>query len=118
MGLAYRLADIAFIGGTLVPHGGQNPFEAAQLDCAILHGPHIENFESLFTDLASKGATAEATDAATLATQVTALLNTPTTIAQMQNAAKDYSAAMGGARARMAALLRPFIGQANEARHG
>lgn len=118
MGLAYRLADIAFIGGTLVPHGGQNPFEAAQLGCAILHGPHIENFESLFTDLSSKGATAEATDAATLATQVTALLNTPTTIAQMQNAAKDYSAAMGGARARMAALLRPFIGQANEVRHG
>ena len=41
MGLAYRLAEIAFIGGSLVPHGGQNPFEAAQLDCAILHGPHI-----------------------------------------------------------------------------
>ena len=55
MGLAYRLADIAFIGGTLVPHGGQNPFEAAQLNCAILHGPHIVNFEILFDDLAARG---------------------------------------------------------------
>ena len=118
MGLAYRLADIAFIGGTLVPHGGQNPFEAAQLDCAILHGPHIDNFESLFADLASKGATAEVTDAATLATQITALLNTPTTIEQMQSAAKNYSAAMGGARARMAGLLRPFMRQESEDRNG
>ena len=75
MGLAYRLAEIAFIGGTLVPHGGQNPFEAAQLDCAILHGPHIINFEILFDDLAAKGAAAEVTDAATLATQVNALFN-------------------------------------------
>ena len=54
MGLAYRLAEIAFIGGSLVPHGGQNPFEAAQLDCAILHGPHISNFETLLDDLAVK----------------------------------------------------------------
>jgi 3-deoxy-D-manno-octulosonic-acid transferase len=118
MGLAYRLANIAFIGGTLVPHGGQNPFEAAQLECAILHGPHIANFESLFADMASKGATAEVTDAATLATQVTALLNTPATIEQMQNAAKDYSASMGGARARMSALLQPFITARDEAQNG
>ena len=118
MGLAYRLADIAFIGGTLVPHGGQNPFEAAQLDCAIVHGPHIANFESLFADLASKGATAEVTDAATLATQITALLNTPTTIQQMQVAAKDYSGAMGGARTRMIDLLRPFMNRKSEAQNG
>ncbi|MCH1568060.1 MAG: 3-deoxy-D-manno-octulosonic acid transferase [Alphaproteobacteria bacterium] len=109
MGLAYRLADIAFIGGTLVPHGGQNPFEAAQLDCAILHGPHIANFESLFDDMAAKGATAEITDAATLATQVKALLNNRSAIDQMSQAAKEYSASMGGARARMVKLLAPFL---------
>jgi 3-deoxy-D-manno-octulosonic-acid transferase len=83
-----------------------------------LHGPHIANFESLFADMASKGATAEVTDAATLATQVTALLNTPATIEQMQNAAKDYSASMGGARARMSALLQPFITARDEAQNG
>ncbi len=114
MGLAYRLTDIAFIGGTLVPHGGQNPFEAAQLDCAILHGPHIANFETLFDDMASKGATAEVTDTATLAAQVKALLNNPASIEQMRHAAKDFSAEMGGARARMAALLTPFLGGRHE----
>ena len=109
MGLAYRLAEIAFIGGTLVPHGGQNPFEAAQLDCAILHGPHIINFEILFDDLAAKGAAAEVTDAATLATQVNALFNNRAAIDQMSTNAKQYSATMGGARQRMFDLLAPVL---------
>jgi 3-deoxy-D-manno-octulosonic-acid transferase len=109
MGLAYRLAEIAFIGGSLVPHGGQNPFEAAQLDCAILHGPHIGNFETLFDDLAAKGAVAEITDGATLATQVKALFNNRAAIGQMSESAKQYSATMGGARQRVSALLAPFM---------
>lgn len=114
MGLAYRLADIAFIGGTLVPHGGQNPFEAAQLDCAILHGPHIANFEILFDDLTGKGAAAEITDAATLATQVNALFNNRAAIEQMSANAKTYSAAMGGARQRIIDLLAPFMEAQND----
>ena len=38
LGLFFRLADAAFIGGSLIPHGGQNPLEAALLGCAIVHG--------------------------------------------------------------------------------
>ena len=114
MGLAYRVADIAFIGGTLVPHGGQNPFEAAQLDCAILHGPHIANFEILFDNLTGKGAAAEITDAATLATQVNALFNNRAAIEQMSANAKTFSALMGGARQRMVDLLAPFMEAKND----
>ena len=114
MGLAYRVADIAFIGGTLVPHGGQNPFEAAQLDCAILHGPHIANFEILFDNLTSKGAAAEITDAATLATQVNALFNNRAAIGQMSANAKTFSAVMGGARQRITYLLAPFMEAKND----
>ena len=40
----YHLADVVFVGGTLVPHGGHNLFEAAQLKRAILCGPHVQNF--------------------------------------------------------------------------
>jgi len=109
MGLAYRLNHIVFIGGTLVPHGGQNPFEAAQLDCAILHGPYIANFESLLADLTARLAAAEIADAATLATQVSALLNNHATRAQMAEAAQKYSQEMGGARARMLDLLSPYL---------
>ena len=42
-GLFYRLAGIAFIGGSLARMGGHNPLEAALLDCAILHGPDMSN---------------------------------------------------------------------------
>lgn len=109
MGLAYRLADIVFIGGTLVPHGGQNPFEAAQLACALLHGPHVENFEPLFDDLTGRQAAAEISDAATLATQVSALLTAPAALEKMAQAAKSYSREMGGARAHMLDLLSPYL---------
>jgi 3-deoxy-D-manno-octulosonic-acid transferase len=43
LGLFFPLAGIAFIGGSLVPKGGHNPFEAARLDCTILHGPDMRN---------------------------------------------------------------------------
>jgi len=46
LGLFYRLAPFAFIGGSLVAHGGQNPLEAVQLACAVLAGPHTRNFLS------------------------------------------------------------------------
>ena len=51
LGLVYRLADIAFVGGSLAPHGGHNPLEPARLDCALLTGPHTENFAEAYTAL-------------------------------------------------------------------
>src|SRR6185437_3728179 len=51
LGLLYRLAPIVFIGGSLVPHGGQNPIEAAKLGAAILHGPQVSNFEEIYAAL-------------------------------------------------------------------
>src|SRR5262249_33651719 len=41
LGLVYRVAPIVFMGGSLIPHGGQNPIEAAKIGAAILHGPHV-----------------------------------------------------------------------------
>ncbi len=43
----YQFADIAFIGGSLVPRGGHNVLEAAQFGSAILVGPHTENFRDM-----------------------------------------------------------------------
>lgn len=45
LGLWYRVAETAFIGGSIAAVGGHNPYEAARLDCAILHGPNVWNFE-------------------------------------------------------------------------
>src|SRR5438445_6770567 len=48
LGLFYRLAPIVFMGGSLIPHGGQNPIEAVKLDAAIVHGPHEFNFSDVY----------------------------------------------------------------------
>ena len=57
LGLFYRLAPVVFIGGSLVPHGGQNPIEPAKLGAAILHGPHVHNFTDVYAAL-DRGAAA------------------------------------------------------------
>jgi 3-deoxy-D-manno-octulosonic-acid transferase len=48
LGLFYRIAPFAFVGGSLIPHGGQNPLEPARLGCAVLAGPHTENFDQAY----------------------------------------------------------------------
>jgi len=58
MGLWYRIAAVAFVGGSLVDVGGHNPFEPALLGCAILHGPHVRNFIDAYRRLAIAGAAA------------------------------------------------------------
>ncbi len=109
LGLFYRLVDITLMGGTLIPHGGQNPIEAARLDCAILHGPHIENFQEMFDTLTARQATGAISDSATLATQVRALLDNPAQAQQMANAAIAYAEAMSGTRARVMELIAPYL---------
>ncbi|HXO91406.1 MAG TPA: 3-deoxy-D-manno-octulosonic acid transferase [Stellaceae bacterium] len=74
LGLFYSLAGIAFIGGSLVAKGGHNPFEAARLDCAVLHGPHISNCAGMAGDLAAAGASETVLDGNTLAAAVSRLL--------------------------------------------
>ena len=54
LGLFYRLARIAYIGGSMANQGGHNPLEAAQLGCAIVHGPDMANFQSVADALAAE----------------------------------------------------------------
>lgn len=77
LGLFYRLAGIAFIGGSLTPVGGHNPLEAALLDCAILHGPDMSNCAAMAQSLAAAGASIEIADASSLAEAVRRLLGDP-----------------------------------------
>lgn len=59
LGVMYRLARVGFVGGSLVPHGGQNLLEPARLDCAILHGPHMTNFAEIAGEIARAGGSAQ-----------------------------------------------------------
>ncbi|MFY8105946.1 MAG: 3-deoxy-D-manno-octulosonic acid transferase [Elstera sp.] len=55
LGLWYRLARVAVIGGSFIPHGGQNPTEAARLGVPLLFGPHMENFRDESEALLAEG---------------------------------------------------------------
>jgi 3-deoxy-D-manno-octulosonic-acid transferase len=55
LGVFYRLAPLAVMGGSFIPHGGQNPLEPARLGVAVLSGPHIGNFRDIFRILVESG---------------------------------------------------------------
>jgi len=96
LGLFYRLAGIAFVGGSLVGKGGHNPFEAARLDCAVLHGPDMSNCAAMAGALDAAGAALPADDAASLAEAVSRLLGDATERDARAKAAARVAAASGG----------------------
>ena len=75
LGLSYRLAAVSLVGGSLIPHGGQNILEPARLDCAVVHGPHMENFRAITDEMSAKGAAVEVADAEELVKAVGQLLD-------------------------------------------
>lgn len=51
----YRFADIAFVGGSLVPLGGHNPIEPAVMGAPVLFGSHMEDFAEISQELLATG---------------------------------------------------------------
>ncbi len=109
LGVFYRLADIVFMGGSLVPHGGQNPLEPARLNCAILYGPHTENFFTIYRELAAAGAAASVIGRDQLAREVSTLLASRADIERMADAAYRVCAKADGVIARAMADLEPLL---------
>ncbi|MBO6826220.1 MAG: 3-deoxy-D-manno-octulosonic acid transferase [Sneathiella sp.] len=75
MGLFYRIADVVFVGGSLVDKGGQNPLEPARLNSAIMFGPHMSNFNEIATDLMQNQAALQVKDGSELTTATYNLLS-------------------------------------------
>lgn len=136
MGLFYRVAGIVLIGGSLgggptdqVPglkaHGGHNPFEAACLDCAVLHGPDMRNSAAMATALAAIGASEVVHDPKDLAAAVSRLLADPTLrqdrAAAAARAAAEASGVLDAVLDRIAPWLDPLapaVEPASEPTHG
>ena len=112
LGLFYRLAPLAFVGGSLVPHGGQNMLEAAQLGCAILHGPHVANFRGIADDLAAAGATRLVADADALSAAVARLLGRPAELRAMAAAAGEAAQHKAGVLDDVVRALTPLLDHA------
>jgi 3-deoxy-D-manno-octulosonic-acid transferase len=109
LGLFYRLAPIVFMGGSLVPHGGQNPIEAIKLDASIVHGPHVFNFTDVYDALDRAGGARQADDGNALVKQLGHLLNDPAARNASAAAAVQVVDRLGGALDRTLAALEPYL---------
>ncbi len=108
LGVFYRLCPLAVMGGSFVPHGGQNPLEPARLGAAVLSGPHIDNFRDIFRILVASGGVEVLTSNDQLTARVGALLeNDIETMHRGQAAAK-----VAGSKeplVRTFEILAPFL---------
>lgn len=109
LGLYYRAAPIVFVGGSLVPHGGQNLIEPAQLDSAIIHGPHVTNFAEIAADLRAAGATRTVNTSEALAEEVLHLMSDPEACAARAKAAAAVAHDRAGVLDATMALLEPWL---------
>jgi 3-deoxy-D-manno-octulosonic-acid transferase len=109
LGLLYRLVPLVFMGGTLAPRGGQNPFEPARLGTAILHGPHTENFAEIFDALDRDGGAIPVGDPGELARAAAVLLGDGALMRDMARSAADTAASLGGALERTMQALDPYL---------
>ena len=109
LGLFYRLAGAVFMGGSLVPHGGQNPIEAVKLGASIVHGPHVFNFTDVYDALDSAGGARTADGQEALAKQLGQLLANPEAREAMMAASERVVAELGGALERTLAALEPYL---------
>ncbi|EKT4522423.1 lipid IV(A) 3-deoxy-D-manno-octulosonic acid transferase [Pseudomonas putida] len=97
----YALADIAFVGGSLVPTGGHNPLEPAALALPVLTGPHVFNFLEISAMLREAGALQEVDDASGLAEAVRRLVELPQDARRMGEAGRAVMLANQGALQRL-----------------
>ncbi|OWP52730.1 lipid IV(A) 3-deoxy-D-manno-octulosonic acid transferase [Pseudomonas nitroreducens] len=97
----YALADVAFVGGSLVPNGGHNLLEPAALGKPVLSGPHLFNFLEIAAQLREVGALREVADAPSLAVAVAALWDEPAAAKRMAEAGLGVMKANQGALERL-----------------
>ena len=104
----YQFADLAFVGGSLVPRGGHNVLEAAQFGTAILVGPHTENFRDIISIFERTQALRVVT-ADSLAPTVMSLLKNDAEREQLGRRALEVVQSQQGATDRTVAVLMKLL---------
>lgn len=111
LGLFYRLTPVVFMGGSLVPHGGQNPIEPAKLGAAIVHGPHVFNFTDVYDALDGAGGARQANSSEQLVKLLAQMLGDKAARAASVDAAGEVVTRLGGALDRTLHALEPYLMQ-------
>lgn len=105
----YAACDVAFVGGSLVPLGGQNLIEAASVGRPVLVGPHTFNFEEATRRAIEAGAALRVSEADGLLEKALQLLNDDAARARMGEAGLAFVARHRGAAVRVAGLVAPLL---------
>jgi 3-deoxy-D-manno-octulosonic-acid transferase len=109
MALYYAMADVALIGGSLLPLGGQNLIEACACACPVVLGPHMFNFAQAADDAAGCGAAVRAADAGAALGAMARIAADPAQRARMAQAGADFWRAHRGATARTVELIECLL---------
>jgi 3-deoxy-D-manno-octulosonic-acid transferase len=106
----WGLADVAFVGGSLIPgRGGQNMMEPAAFGAAVLFGPYTANFREVVEQLLSRDGAREVADASELAEALLTDLDDPESAAARGAVARDYVLAQDGASGRTFAEIDRLV---------
>lgn len=110
----YSEADLVFIGGSLVPQGGQNLLEAAYFGKPILFGPHMENFREISQAFVKAYAAVQVRSAEELADQAGYLLGDQDASAWLGRNARKVMRQSRGAVERTLDLLEPYLNRRSQ----
>lgn len=105
----YGAADWAFVGGSLVPHGGQNPLEPARWGVPVVFGPHMQNFQEMSELFLREGAALRVQDAAGLKETLRSWLADPPRAAAIGGAARRVADSQRGAVENNLRLLEEML---------
>ena len=106
----YAAADLAFIGGSLLPYGGQNLIEACAVGTPVLLGPHMYNFAEATRLAVSAGAAIQVTDVAGLVTESQRLFINAIALNDMRQKCAGFVEYNRGATEMSLQLVRQHLG--------
>lgn len=110
--LFYRAASFAFIGGSLVPHGGQNPLEAAKISRAVMAGPHTENFAGIYETIFTAQGEGRVHGCAEIVALAGRWLGDCESANRAGHAAANAATALGGALEKTHVAVETMLGHA------
>jgi 3-deoxy-D-manno-octulosonic-acid transferase len=108
MALYYGLADVALLGGSFEPLGGQNLIEAAACHCPLVIGPHTFNFAQAAEQAQAFGAAQRVENLDQALTKATALALDQTGLNAARQAAEQFALSYQGVAVRLAATLSDY----------
>lgn len=107
--MLYGIADVAFVGGSLIERGGHNPLEPAAHGIPVITGPHTFNFKDICARLEQADALIRITDEASLVKEVGMLISDEDYRHYYGNHAVDVLYQNQGALQRLLGLLEPYL---------